>query len=286
MIGVFDSGSGGLTVGRALIRRLPHQPFVYLGDHANAPYGVKPADDVLALTIKNVTRLFAHGCTLVLLACNTASAAALRRLQQDWLPDTYPDHRVLGVLVPLVEAVTEVPWHIKAPVATPGRLPKTVGIFATASTVASNAYPFEIGLRTHDINVVQQACDGLVDLIEDGADHEDIQALVTSCVKNLLAQLDGAAPDAVVLGCTHYPLVADAFAAALPPGIDILQQPEIVAESFADYLARHPRFAQGKDGAVRFLTTGDPTKVNRQASRFFGSEISFEKIEGAEGSAQ
>jgi len=279
MIGVFDSGSGGLTVGRALTRRLPHLPFVYLGDHAHAPYGVKSAQDVLALTIQNVERLFAQGCALVLLACNTASAVALRRLQQEWLPGAYPDRRVLGVLVPLVEAITEVPWHVKAPVATPGRLPKTVGIFATASTVASNAYPFEIGLRAHDIKVVQQSCAGLVDLIEDGADKDDIQRLVTSCVEKLLAQLDGGAPDAVVLGCTHYPLVADAFAAALPQGIDVLAQPEIVAESFADYLARRPRFASDKSSATRFLTTGDPTKVNQTASRFFGAEISFEGLE-------
>jgi len=278
VIGVFDSGSGGLTVANALIRRLPHQPFIYLGDHVNAPFGVKPAEDVFTLTIKNVERLFAKGCKLVLLACNTASAAALRRLQKDWLPSAYPDHRVLGVSVPLVEAITEVPWHIKAPVATPGRLPKTVGIFATASTVASNAYPFEIGLRAPDIKVVQQVCDGLVDLIEDGAHARNIQNLVTQCVEKLMAQSESI-PDAVVLGCTHYPLVADAFKVALPQSIDILQQPEIVAESFADYLKRHPRFAQEKDGAIRFLTTGDPTKVNRTASRFFGAEITFEELQ-------
>jgi len=276
VIGVFDSGHGGLTILRALVDRLPERRFVYLGDHAHAPYGDRTAEDIYALTVENVGRLFARGCDLVLLACNTAAAVALRRLQQEWQPDTFPDRRVLGVLVPTVEAVTQVPWHVKAPPPGAPRDAATVAIFATRPTVASGAYPREIGFRAPAIRVVQQACPRLVAAIEAAAPEAEVRAMVADDVAHLRAQLDGGMPDSAILGCTHYPLVAWAFAEALAPGVRVLGQPAIVAASFADYLGRHPEFAPpAPDAAHDFLTTGDAARASALGSRFFGREIAF-----------
>ena len=182
MIGVFDSGHGGLTILRALVDRLPERRFLYLGDHAHAPYGDHTPDEIYALTIDNISRLFAHGCDLVLLACNTAAAVALRRLQQEWQPDAFPDNRVLGVLVPTVEAVTKVPWHIKTPPPGAPRDGATVAIFATHPTVDSGAYPREIGFRAPAIRVVQQACPNLVAAIESAAPEAQVRELVAGYV--------------------------------------------------------------------------------------------------------
>jgi glutamate racemase len=279
VIGVFDSGHGGLTVLHALTARLPREGFLYLGDHGNAPYGRRPDEEIHALTLAGVERLFAQGCLLVLLACNTASAIALRRLQQDWLPTAAPERRVLGVFVPMVEALTAVSWRDGAPV--PGRMPENglVGVFATQRTIHSAAYPFEIGLRAPQMRVVSQVCPHLADAIEADEPEEILRALVEGYVDAMLHQTEGRPPDAVVLGCTHYPLVAHLFAAALPRSTRLLDQPKIVADSLADYLARHQRFAATPEEAGRriFLTTGDPPKVSAFASRFFGAEIAFEK---------
>src|SRR5690606_22041427 len=162
MIGVFDSGHGGLTVLHALTRRLPGEAFIYLGDHGNAPYGPRPEEEIYALTLAAVERLFAEGCGLVLLACNTASAIALRRLQQEWLPSAAPERRVLGVFVPMVEVLAGVPWCDGAPVPpflTSGLVEPDgmVAVFATQRTIHSGAYPFEIGLRAPHMRVVSQA---------------------------------------------------------------------------------------------------------------------------------
>jgi glutamate racemase len=286
VIGVFDSGHGGLTILRALAGRLPERRFLYLGDHANAPYGNRTPEEIYALTLENVSRLFGLGCDLVLLACNTAAAVALRRLQQDWQPDAFPNHRILGVLVPTIEAVTNVPWHIKTP--PPGGPPggpsgsprdaATVAIFATRQTVNSGAYPREIGFRAPAIRVVQQACPGLVAAIESSAPEAEIREMVAGYVARMREANDGAAPDSAILGCTHYPLVAWAFAEALPRDVRILSQPAIVADSFADYLGRHPEFAPSPpDTLNRFLTTGDPALASALGSRFFGQEITFSR---------
>ncbi len=276
MIGVFDSGHGGLTILRALVDRLPERRFLYLGDHSHAPYGNRTPDEIHALTIENVSRLFAHGCKLVLLACNTAAAVALRRLQQDWQPATFPDHRVLGVLVPTVEAVTNVPWHIKEPPPGAPRDAATVAIFATPPTVNSGTYPHEIGTRAPAIRVVQQACPDLVAAIEMAAPEAEVRKMVAGYVAQMRAQIDGGVPDSAILGCTHYPLVAGAFTEALPQGVRILGQPEIVADSFAVYLDRHPEFAPPAPITPNvFLTTGDPALASTLGSRFFGQEIAF-----------
>lgn len=279
MIGVFDSGHGGLTVLRALTERLPQEGFLYLGDHGKAPYGPRPDQEIFDLTQAAIDHLFESGCQLVLLACNTASAIALRRLQQTWLPLAAPEHRVLGVFVPMVEALTAVSWRDGAPM--PGRVPEDglVGVFATQRTTDSAAYPFEIGLRSPNLRVVSQACPHLAAAIEADAPEGQLREMVGGYVAEMLDKTDGRAPDAVVLGCTHYPLVAQYFAEALPPDTRLLDQPAVVAESLAEYLERHPCFAVRPEeaGLRRFLTTGDPERVSTFASRFFGTEVNFEK---------
>ncbi|NIA71538.1 glutamate racemase [Pelagibius litoralis] len=280
MIGVFDSGHGGLTVLHALTQRMPAASFTYFGDHGNAPYGPRPEGEIYTLTLAAVERLFAEGCSLVLIACNTASAVALRRLQQDWLPDAAPERRVLGVFVPMVEALSAVSWRDGAP--GPKRVPEDgmVAVFATQRTIHSGAYPFEVGLRAPRMRVVSQACPNLVAAIEADEPEDVLHDLVTGYVAAMLKQTEGRVPEAAVLGCTHYPLVAHLFAAVLPSSVQLLDQPTIVADSLADYLTRHPRFAveSGQTGARRFLTSGDPARVAAFASRFFGSEVTFQAV--------
>lgn len=288
MIGVFDSGSGGLTVLRALVTRLPEQRFVYLGDHAHAPYGDRSPEEIYELTRLNVERLFALGCSLVVLACNTAAAVALRRLQQTWLQQHYPEHRVLGVLVPVVEDVTRVPWQTKEPTAESKRAASRVAIFATARTVESGAYPREIGCRAPAISVLQQACPDLVGRIESGAGSAEARAAVSRHVESLLAQADGRPLDKVILGCTHYPLIEEAFRATLPRGTPILSQPELVAESLRDYLRRHPQHDdahEGERGRLTAFSTGGIASLRPLGQRFFGAPLAFCRI-GAEPPSQ
>lgn len=272
-IGVFDSGSGGLTVLAALLDRLPGERFVYLGDHARAPYGGRPADEVFDLTRGQVEGLFQRGCRLVILACNTAAAVALRRLQQEWLPRAYPDRRVLGVLVPMVEAVTEVPFNGGHTRASAPAL--NVGVFATRRTVESGAYRAEIERRAPAISVIQQACPDLAGRIESGAPPREIQRMVAAYAEELCARTPEGRPDAVILGCTHYPLVEDIFAGCLPPEVRILSQPALVAESLVAYLARHPEFSHPQRGVdrVELLTTGEGPKAAAAARRFLGRRL-------------
>ncbi len=266
-VGVFDSGLGGLTVLEALARRLPEVPFVYLGDNAHAPYGVRDADEIFRLTCAGVERLWAEGCDLVVLACNTASAAALRRMQETWVP---PDRRVLGVFVPLIEALTERRWGDNSP---PREVAvKHVALFATPATVASRAFQRELAFRAIGVDVEAQPCGGVVDAIEQG-DMVLAEALVRSHVEALLRRMPR--PEAAVLGCTHYPLMAAVFADALGPGVRVFSQPEIVAESLADYLGRRPEFLGGGT-ASRFLTTGDPKTVGAKATLFLRRSVPFE----------
>lgn len=266
-IGVFDSGLGGLTVLAALRARLPGEDFVYLGDNAHAPYGSRPAAEIHDLTIAGVKRLFAEGCRLVVLACNTASAVALRDLQMRWLDPS--ERRVLGVFVPVIEHLTRRDWGDASPPTHTGLA--TVALFATGATVASGAFPRELRFRARDVHVEPEACPGLVEAIEAG-DGAAADAIVAARVAALLARLP--APQAAVLGCTHYPLVEGAFRAALPAATMLVSQPGIVADSLADYLRRHPRFSGGS-GTVRYLTTGDAAAVSRQAERFLGLSVEF-----------
>jgi glutamate racemase len=281
MIGVFDSGHGGLTVQRALAEAFPDLSFVYLGDHANAPYGTRSGPAVLDLTRAGVDILFREGCRLVILACNTAAATALRPLQQDWLPGRAPDRRILGVLVPMVEAITGVPWLEDVPRPDRARHARTVAIFATPRTVLSGSYPVEIAKRAPEIRVVQQPCPELAGAIEAGADDAALSRLVDGYVATLMEALGGNPPDSVVLGCTHYPLVAPLFARRLPAGVEILSQPDLVAATLRHYFDRHPEFEVPRrpgEPACRFLTTGEAGRVSALAGRFFGRPMAFEAV--------
>lgn len=278
MIGAFDSGHGGLTVLRTLHASLPSHDFLYLGDHAAAPYGDRTPEEIYQLTLLGVERLFDRGARLVILACNTASAVALRRMQQTWLAAAWPGRRVLGVLVPMVEAVTGVSWMADVTQQRPEGEARTIAIFATSRTVDSGAYPREIAARAPQVRVVQQACPDLVRLIEVDAPRQALAAAVTRYVDDLLGRMDGLLPQSVMLGCTHYPLVADLFAASLPQGVELLSQPDLTARSLSAYLARHPEFDRQAEGNVEFLTTGDAARISDLATRFFGKPAPFVQI--------
>ena len=254
MLGVFDSGFGGLTVLREINRRLPSVSTIYLGDNARAPYGTRSPDEIFAFTLEGVRELFSRGCPLVILACNTASAVALRRIQQEILPKEFPDRRVLGVIRPTVEAIASM---------------ERVGVFATPATVASGAYPRELGR-----SVSQIPCPGLVELIESGRDgSEEADRLVGSFCRDMIAL----EPDlqAALLGCTHYPLVETLFRKHLPD-VRIVTQGSIVAEKLEAYLSRHPEIASQikTDGGRTFLTTAREPH-SELASRFYGSAVTF-----------
>ncbi len=265
-VGIFDSGLGGLTVLEAVRRRLPEVAFAYYGDNAHAPYGVREADDVFHLTCRGVERLWREGCDLVILACNTASAAALRRMQESWVP---PDKRVLGVFVPLIEALTERKWGDNSP---PREVAvKHVALFATPATVASRAFQRELAFRAIGVDVEAQACGGVVDAIEEG-DMILAEALVRSHVEALKRKMPH--PQAAVLGCTHYPLLEHVFQEALGPEVRVFSQADLVAESLADYLERHPQM-RGAGGEPVFLTTGEAARVSDQATRFLQRKVTF-----------
>jgi glutamate racemase len=266
-VGIFDSGLGGLTVHEAIRARLPDLPLVYFGDNAHAPYGVRTADDIFNLTTAAVSRLFDRGCDLVILACNTASAAALRRMQESWVPK---DRRVLGVFVPLIEALTERQWGDNSP---PREVAvQHVALFATPATVASRAFQRELAFRAIGVDVESQACGGVVDAIEDG-DLILAEALVRSHVDALKRKMPE--PQAAILGCTHYPLMQHVFQDALGPSVKVLSQANLVADALADYLQRRPQFVgAGTDNL--FLTTGNPRQVSTRATQFLRREIRFE----------
>lgn len=264
-VGIFDSGLGGLTVLDAVQARLPDVPIIYYADSAHAPYGVRAPDDIHALTKAAVEDLWARGCDLVVLACNTASAAALRRMQEAGVPE---GKRVLGVFVPLIEALTERQWGDNSPPREVGV--KHVALFATPATVSSRAFQRELAFRAIGVDVEAQACGGVVDAIEDG-DLILAEALIRSHVDALKRKMPD--PDAAVLGCTHYPLMADAFQAALGEGVRVFSQASLVADSLADYLDRHPDMAG--EGKSAFVTSGDPARVTDRATQFLRRKIEF-----------
>jgi glutamate racemase len=264
MIGVFDSGFGGLTVHRALIEALPERDFVYLGDNRNAPYGTRPPIEVLNLTCAALDRLFAEGATLVVVACNTASVVALRWIQQQWLPARKQEdgvaRNVIGIVVPTIEAATNVSAS------------GTIAVFATHRTVQTGCYPDEIRKRRPDIRVVQQACHGLAGAIELGTPREELRELVSQYVGEL-----GTIPDCVILGCTHYPLVADLFAEVLPRGVQMIHQPQATASALKDYLRRHPEYDGGCGGRRVFLSTGFSNGALPLIEKFWGGTLPFEQ---------
>ena len=279
MIGVFDSGYGGLTVLRRLLSDLPQYEYTYIADNANAPYGDKSHAELIEHTWRGVEALFDRGSTLVILACNTASTA-LRHIQQELLPKQFPERRVLGVIVPTVEHITGADWRHEQPITTPMTASAlTVGVIATPATVASGVYAEEIRARNTSLRVVEQACPTLVPLIEAGAPSSEI----TAALQGYIDELSGKAATelvAVLLGCTHYELIASEIAAVLPEQTNLYRQPTVVAKSLASYLDRHPELVPKKKDASRtLLTTGDAQEVSARATRYFGElDAPFEHI--------
>jgi len=267
-IGVFDSGFGGLTVLRDIVKELPQYDYLYLGDNARAPYGPRSFGTVYEYTLECVKHLFSQGCRLVVLACNTASAKALRTIQQKDLPTLAPDRRVLGVIRPTTEIV--------------GKYSKsgTVGIMGTAGTVNSGSYVVEIKKFFPDLHVVQQACPMLVPLIENnefenpGADY-----FVKKYADELMSRDKNV--DVIVLACTHYPLIMDKISKALPSHVQLLSQGEIVAHGLKDYLRRHPEIDAhcSKTGSITFLTTDLPETFDKAASLFYGKPVRSEHLQ-------
>lgn len=273
MIGFFDSGLGGLTILHAFME-LRLGSYVYLGDNARAPYGSRSAEEVERFTIQGVKWLIDQGCGLIVLACNTASANALRSIQKEWLPKYAPHVRVLGVLVPTVEAVTGLAWQ--------GDETKdhdlSVMVFATPTTVASHAYEREILKRLPRAKIVSEACPELVSLIEGGVSREEIARSVKFHTGSALARAESS-PNVVLLGCTHYALIEDVFRAAFSSSLtSILSQPRIVAQSLREYLIRHPDVASSLSLSALFFTTGDPDAVAAASRPFFGDALRYEHV--------
>lgn len=264
-IGVFDSGYGGLTILREFARTLPAYDFLYLGDNARSPYGARSFETVYHFTLECVRYLFHRGCHLVVLACNTASAKALRTIQQHDLAGIAPDGRVLGVIRPTTEMVGTISRT------------KTVGIFATAGTVASNSYAIEIAKFFPGLTVVQEACPMWVPLVENheydspGADY-----FVKKHIDNLLTASDQI--DTVILACTHYPLLMEKIRKFLPASIQIISQGPIVAASLEKYLTRHSEIEKRcrKNGEITFYTTDATGLFDAHASDFFGAPVHAE----------
>lgn len=261
-IGVFDSGYGGLTVFKSIAEQLPQYNYIYLGDNARSPYGDHSFETVYQYTLECVEWLFAQGCQLVILACNTASAKALRSIQQLDLPKKYPNHRVLGVIRPTAEVVGDFSVN------------KQIGVMGTRGTINSNSYPIEIGHFFPDVKVYQQACPMWVPLVENnehlagGADY-----FVDKYINELLKQSEQI--DCILLACTHYPLLIPKLKAFLPAHIKLLSQGDIVAKSLAAYLSRHTEMETilAKEGKRSFYTSGDINIFNKQASVFLGQEL-------------
>jgi glutamate racemase len=281
-IGVFDSGIGGLSVHRELVRRLPEADFVYLADQAMTPYGGRPGEEIVALTRAGCERLFAQGCDLVILACNTAASVALRRLQQTWLPGYRKEIgravNVLGIIVPTIEAATGLPWEHEA--AHKGEKIErldVLGIFCTPATAASRVYEIEIDKRRQDVAVFCEACPTLAGDIEADAAPVDLARVIQQHVTSLTRRI-GRAPDRAILGCTHYEITADMFRAALPPGTPLIHQPGATAEAIQRYLGRHPEYDPGHGGGRRFLTTGQAGRQNGLAERFWGGRLTFDAV--------
>ena len=266
-IGIFDSGYGGLTVFRSIASLLPQYDYIYLGDNARAPYGNRSFDTVHQYTLECVEWFFKMGCPLVILACNTASAKALRTIQQQDLPRIAPGKRVLGVIRPTAEIIGKYTQS------------GSVAVLGTKGTVTSDSYKLEINKFYPEINVYQKACPMWVPLVEygeyqsEGADY---------FVKKYLDEmLSGATDiDTILLACTHYPLLADKIKKYLPHGINIVSQGPIVADSLAYYLARHTEMEQQltKTGSRHFYTTDDTADFDNHASVFFGEKVQSEYV--------
>lgn len=261
-IGVFDSGYGGLTILKALIRQLPNYDFLYLGDNARTPYGTRSFETVYQYTLECVRYLFDQGCPLVIIACNTASAKALRTIQQKDLPRIAPDRRVLGVIRPTAETIGHYSTN------------KEIGVLATTGTVNSGSYLIEIAHFFPKLQIYQEACPMWVPLVENyefdspGADY-----FVKKYLGQIFSQSDKI--DTLLLACTHYPLLINKIKQFIPAGCHVIDQGGIVADRLKDYLHRHPEMESHliKNGDIHLYTTDSADQFNRQATIFFGRPV-------------
>lgn len=281
MIGVFDSGLGGLTVLRELVARFPSQDFLYLGDHAHVPYGNRPSSEIVELTRRAVAHLFDEGCKLVLLGCNTATAVAARQLQQQWLPATEwrrRGHNILGIIAPTVEVATQTPWAVTTPQYPQKYKTDTIAVFGTMTTIHSGVYREEIGKRCPRVTVVQTACPELAGAIERRAGEAVCDALVGEACRTAIDASGGKRIDSAILGCTHFPLVEELFRRHMPSGTRILSQPGAVADSLEDYLTRRPEYRdpEQQNGRLSLTTTGNPAMVAELALVFWPEAPRFE----------
>lgn len=266
-IGIFDSGYGGLTILREIASALPQYDYLYLGDNARAPYGSRSFDIVYEFTLQAVKTLFDRGCHLVVLACNTASAKALRSIQQNDLPQIDPGRRVLGVIRPTVEVLSDMSES------------RHIGLLATPGTVASHSYKMELEKISPDMTIEEYACPMWVPLVENNeADGDGADYFVKKYIDSLMSR--DPLIDTLVLGCTHYPLLIGKIRKYAPEGVKVVPQGHIVADSLADYLRRHPEIEEkcGKNGLREYLTTENPEKFDSLATLFLGHGVSSTRI--------
>jgi glutamate racemase len=279
MIGVFDSGFGGLTVLAAMLEALPAYDYVFLADSARAPYGARSQDVIHEFTLESVEWLFEAGCTVVVLACNTASARALRNIQQLHLPVHRADRRVLGVVRPSVEALAGLPPGAIPGETAPSSVEGVVAVLATESTVASDSYGIELHKLAPRVRLIQQACPMWVPLVEAGELsgpgtewflHRSLDPVLRAAVR----------PQRLLLGCTHYPLLLPALRPMMPDGIELLDQAQIVAHRLTDWLHRHPEFESRltRGGGRRFVTTDDPQWFAARGERLLGRPFAAERV--------
>ena len=266
-IGVFDSGYGGLTILSEMRKRLPEYDYIYLGDNARTPYGTRSFEVVYEYTLQCVKKLFELGSHLVILACNTASAKALRSIQQRDLKTLDPNRRVLGIIRPTVESIPDLTQT------------RRVGLFATAGTVQSKSYPMEIHKIAKDIKVSSQACPMWVPLIENNEyETEGAEFFIKKYVRQLCVR--DPQIDTFILGCTHYPLIIEQIKKYLPPDSKIISQGALIANSLADYLHRRPEMAARctTGGVVKYYTTESADKFTASANVFLHEKIEAKKI--------
>lgn len=266
-IAVFDSGYGGLTVLNKIRQHLPEYDYIYLGDNARTPYGTRSFEVVYEYTLEAVKKLFSMGAHLVILACNTASAKALRNIQQKDLPGIDPNRRVLGVIRPSIEVIDKLSQS------------KHVGVLGTVGTVQSESYPIEINKLFPEVKVSQEACPMWVPLVENnefsdtGADY-----FVEKNVNQLMQQ--DSEIDTIILGCTHYPLLINKIRQFLPKTVSLVEQGDIVGESLKDYLKRHPEMEEkcSTEGSIQFYTTEQTEKFKQTAGIIFDGELNVEHV--------
>jgi glutamate racemase len=264
MIGVFDSGFGGLTILRSIINRLPENDYIYLGDSARAPYGNKSQELIYKYTQEAVDFLFKRGCELVIVACNTVSAEALRKIQQEWLPKKYPNKRILGVIIPIAEVVAEI---VKS---APQK--NRLGIIGTRSTISSGAYDLEIKKVYPNLEIFSESCPLLVPLVEEGWIRRKETKMI---LKYYLRPLKEKKINYLILGCTHYPILVKEIKSIMGKRCQVFDAPKFVVEKLADYLDRHPEIEKriSKKGKRIFYTTDDVDKFKELGEKFLGQKI-------------